>query len=66
VVLTEGHDIYRPFAGDGRFGELMHSPNGHVDEVVFAFRLSRVAIGDLQDDSAGFFLDVFKEIVWRV
>jgi hypothetical protein len=44
----------------------MHGPDGHVDEVVFAFWLGGIAICDLQDDSAGFFLDVIKQILRRV
>ena len=41
----------------------MHSLTGHVNQVVFSLSLGGVSIGDFEDDSPSFFLDMVEEIL---
>lgn len=66
MALTERHDVYRPFSGYTCVGEVCHGLSSHVDKNIVTFGLSRVAIDDLQNDSASFFLDVVEQLVRRL
>jgi hypothetical protein len=64
--LTEWHNVYRPLSSYRCFRELVHCFAGHVNKVVFALWLSGISISDLKNDCTSFFLDVIKQVLWRL
>lgn len=62
VELTKGQDIYSPPARNSCIGKFAHGLTSHVNQGIFAMRLGGVAVSDFEDNCAGLFFDMIKQI----